>query len=265
MNEIKNFPGVPDENATESMFIVLADSSKDIKSIIQKASKSGRPGPTGITYTYLTQILETNIRGEECSRQLISYTKIINKFLNGEMPEWTKTIFNAAAIIALEKAKGGIRPIGCVEVHRKITVKAAMKILDNEIKTLFKCNQFAVGKRNGAEIILIAIQLLVRYKLDFDIATFDIENAHSQTNTRLLREDVENDLPAMLSLYDMLYEDETMMITDIQIDGTVAVVTVKEEGFWGTLSFTDYFTLSVLEGRWQITNKTFAHTGGEHA
>jgi hypothetical protein len=43
------------------------------------------------------------------------------------------------------------------------------------------------------------------------------------------------------------------------------MATIKEEGFWGTLSFTDYFTLSVLEGRWQITNKTFAHTGGEHA
>ena len=55
------------------------------------------------------------------------------------------------------------------------------------------------------------------------------------------------------------------VITDIQIDGTVAVATVKEEGFWGTLSFTDYFTLSVLDGRWQITCKTFAHTGGEHA
>jgi hypothetical protein len=54
-------------------------------------------------------------------------------------------------------------------------------------------------------------------------------------------------------------------ITDIQIDGTVAMATVKEEGFWGTLSFTDYFTLSILDGRWQITNKTFAHTGGEHA
>jgi len=45
----------------------------------------------------------------------------------------------------------------------------------------------------------------------------------------------------------------------------VAMATIKEEGFWGTLSFTDYFTLSVLEGKWQITNKTFAHTGGEHA
>jgi len=57
----------------------------------------------------------------------------------------------------------------------------------------------------------------------------------------------------------------TARITDIQIDGTAAIATVIEEGFWGTLSFTDYFTLSVLEGRWQITGKTFAHTGGEHA
>jgi len=55
------------------------------------------------------------------------------------------------------------------------------------------------------------------------------------------------------------------VIADITIDGTAAVATVKEEGFWGTLSFTDYFTFSILDGRWQITNKTFAHTGGEHA
>jgi hypothetical protein len=57
----------------------------------------------------------------------------------------------------------------------------------------------------------------------------------------------------------------TAKITDIQIDGTVAMATVKEEGFWGTLSFIDYFSLSVLDGHWQITCKVFAHTGGEHA
>lgn len=57
----------------------------------------------------------------------------------------------------------------------------------------------------------------------------------------------------------------TAKITNIEIDGTIAMATVKEEGFWGTLSFTDYFTLSVLEGHWQITCKTFAHTGGVHA
>ena len=53
-------------------------------------------------------------------------------------------------------------------------------------------------------------------------------------------------------------------IVDIQIAGTAAIATVEEEGFWGTLSFTDFFTMAILEGRWQITCKTFAHTGGTH-
>ena len=50
-------------------------------------------------------------------------------------------------------------------------------------------------------------------------------------------------------------------ITDIQIDGTAAIATVKEEGFGGIYAVTDYFSLSILDGRWQITNKTFANTG----
>jgi hypothetical protein len=54
-------------------------------------------------------------------------------------------------------------------------------------------------------------------------------------------------------------------IVDIQIANTAATATVKEEGFWGGLSFTDFFQLSILDGRWQITCKTFAHTGGQHA
>ena len=53
-------------------------------------------------------------------------------------------------------------------------------------------------------------------------------------------------------------------IVDIQIAGTAATATVQEEGFWGTLSFTDYFQLAKLDGRWQITCKTFAQTGGMH-
>ncbi len=52
-------------------------------------------------------------------------------------------------------------------------------------------------------------------------------------------------------------------ITDIQIDCTAASATIRIEGWWGTLSFTDYLQLWLLGGRWQITSKTFAHTGGK--
>ena len=54
-------------------------------------------------------------------------------------------------------------------------------------------------------------------------------------------------------------------IVDVVIDGSAARATVKEEGFWGGISFTNFFNLSMLDGRWQITNKTWAATSGGHA
>jgi hypothetical protein len=45
-------------------------------------------------------------------------------------------------------------------------------------------------------------------------------------------------------------------------NGDAALVVLEEEGFWGGLSFVDYFTLAKLGGEWKIVNKTFAHTGG---
>ncbi len=45
--------------------------------------------------------------------------------------------------------------------------------------------------------------------------------------------------------------------------GDGAVATVAEDGFWGRVSFVDFFSLARIDGRWWIVNKTFAHTGGE--
>jgi len=51
----------------------------------------------------------------------------------------------------------------------------------------------------------------------------------------------------------------------VSIDQTAdtATVTVAEEGFWGTVSFVDFFSLAEIDGQWKIVNKTFVHTGGE--
>jgi hypothetical protein len=45
--------------------------------------------------------------------------------------------------------------------------------------------------------------------------------------------------------------------------GDAATAAIEETGFWGTLSFTDFFALTRVDGEWKIVNKTFAHTGGE--
>ena len=52
-------------------------------------------------------------------------------------------------------------------------------------------------------------------------------------------------------------------ILSIHQTGDAALATVAEEGYWGTVSFIDYLSLSRINGRWKIVNKLFAHTAGE--
>ena len=52
-------------------------------------------------------------------------------------------------------------------------------------------------------------------------------------------------------------------VLSVQQTGEAAVGVVAEEGYWGTVSFVDYFLLARIDGAWKIVCKLFAHTGGE--
>lgn len=56
------------------------------------------------------------------------------------------------------------------------------------------------------------------------------------------------------------YQSRILSITHV---GDVATATVAEEGYWGTVSFLDFFSLCCIDGTWKIVNKTFTHLGGE--
>jgi hypothetical protein len=56
------------------------------------------------------------------------------------------------------------------------------------------------------------------------------------------------------------YRGRVVSVTQI---GDAASAVVAEDGFWGTVSFVDFFNLARVDGRWLIVDKTFAHTGGE--
>jgi Putative lumazine-binding len=52
-------------------------------------------------------------------------------------------------------------------------------------------------------------------------------------------------------------------ITAVEQTDDAASAVLVEEGFWGTVSFVDFFSLARIDGTWKIVNKTFVHTGGE--
>jgi len=51
-------------------------------------------------------------------------------------------------------------------------------------------------------------------------------------------------------------------VRSIDEHGDVASAIVEEENFWGSVAFTDLFSLARIEGHWQIVGKVFTHTGG---
>ena len=51
-------------------------------------------------------------------------------------------------------------------------------------------------------------------------------------------------------------------VQSIEVHGDIATAVVDEENFWGSVSFTDVFTLAQIDGAWKIVGKVFTHTGG---
>ncbi len=54
----------------------------------------------------------------------------------------------------------------------------------------------------------------------------------------------------------------TAAIRTIDVTGDAGVAVLVETDWMGC-DFTDYFSVARIDGRWQITNKTYSHTGGE--
>jgi Putative lumazine-binding len=52
-------------------------------------------------------------------------------------------------------------------------------------------------------------------------------------------------------------------IVSISRVGDAAMVMVAEDGCWGSAAFVDFFTVTLIDGAWKITNKTFTHYAGK--
>lgn len=55
--------------------------------------------------------------------------------------------------------------------------------------------------------------------------------------------------------------DYQAFVRSIDLDGDAGVAVLVESDYYGC-NFVDYFSVARFDGRWQITNKTYAHTGG---
>jgi len=71
-----------------------------------------------------------------------------------------------ASLVAGKKDDGGVRPIACGEVLRRLVGKCWMKSepIKDEIKRLLEPRQLGVGCAGGAEAIVHAVQAVLHEK-----------------------------------------------------------------------------------------------------
>ena len=65
----------------------------------------------------------------------------------------------------------------------------------------------------------------------------------------------------VMSMYGERRPNYRAIIQSIDLSGDAGVAVLAETDYLGC-DFVDYFAVARINGRWQITNKTFAHTGG---
>ena len=57
--------------------------------------------------------------------------------------------------------------------------------------------------------------------------------------------------------------DYCARVRSIDLVGDAGVAVLVEHDYLAGCDFVDYFSVARIDGRWQITNKTYAHTGGQ--
>ena len=78
--------------------------------------------------------------------------------LAGEAPKAAVAAHLSATVVALPKRAGGVRPVACGSVLRRLAARGACLALKEDIATAVGPYQFAVGVAGGCEkVVLVAV------------------------------------------------------------------------------------------------------------
>ena len=118
-------------------------------------------GPDRLRPQHLKDFLQT--AGDEDSQFLQSLASFCALVMEGRVPAIVRPFFFGAALVALEKKSGGVRPIavGCT-LHR-LVAKIAGKMVVGAVAELLSPRQLGYGVRGGVEAAVHATRKYLQY------------------------------------------------------------------------------------------------------
>ena len=165
-------PPAPDENRQPYMA-----TEQDIMSAIASFDSGSSAGLDGLRPAHLKD-LTSRSAGEARPRLVKALTRLVNLALRGEIPPSARTAFYGAALTALRKKDGGIRPIAVGSTYRRLATKVGLKSLSDELGQELRPIQLGYGTRGGCEAAFHASrQFACHLSEDSVMVKLDMRNA----------------------------------------------------------------------------------------
>ena len=151
-----------------------------------KFSPSNRTtGPGGGRCEHWTWMTEFN--GDPCDCVWEAFWRLATD----DVPTEILGTYLAARIVPATKPNGGVRPFAIGQVIRRLVCKATAKLLTKKVRSNTSPHQFAVGMKQGPELLHKIVSAHVAIHRDAAMASVDVKNAHGAVEWGAIQSEIE--------------------------------------------------------------------------
>ena len=155
--------------------------------------------------------------------------KLCNHILSGLVPTEIRPYFSGARLFALSKVGGGVRPIACGEVLRRMVASMAAKQLRAKIAAHFtpgpsgegeaqvqRPAQFGVGISGGSDTMVHAVQAALQLQPSWAVVSIDWKNAFNTCSRAAMLEQVKIHFPELYPFVLACYDSDPLMLFRVE-------------------------------------------------
>jgi hypothetical protein len=195
-----------------------------VRKMIYTFPTGSSPGPMGLRAEHIKPCLKSHLDF------LDTLTRFINLLLSGKVLNSLARYLAGASLSALEKKDGGIRPLACGNLLRRLTSKCVCSVFKDQFRDFLMPHQVGVAVPGGAEIVVHEARRITeifqsrsKYK-DFGFLKIDFKNAFNEVSRQAIYDELVENFPQIIPYFNWCYADPTVLFFgDFQVSSEVGV------------------------------------------
>ena len=113
------------------------------------------------------------------------------RLATADVPTEILGTYLAARIVPATKPSGGVRPFAIGQVIRRLVCKATAKLFTKKVRSMTSPHQFAVGMKQGPELLHKIVSAHVAIHRDAAMASVDVKNPHGAVEWGAIQSETE--------------------------------------------------------------------------